>query len=78
MGEMRNVYKVLIRTPEGKALIGRPKHRWEDNIKIGLRDLGCEGVCWIHLARDRNRWRALVNTVIKVRVPYNSVNFLAR
>ena len=69
MGESRGVYRVLVGKPEGKKLLGRPKHRWEDNIKIDLQEVRCEGMDWIDLAEDRDRWRALVNTVMNYRVP---------
>jgi hypothetical protein len=55
--------------PEGKRPLGRPRHRWVDNIKIDVRETGWDGMDWIDLARDRNQWKALVNTVMKLRVP---------
>jgi len=55
--------------PEGKRLLGRPRRRWEDNIKMDLREVGCVGMDYIELAQDRNRWRALVNAVMNLRVP---------
>jgi hypothetical protein len=61
------VCRVLVRKPEGKRPLGRPKRRWEDNTKIDLHEVGCEGVDWIEL--DRDRWRALANAVINLRVP---------
>jgi hypothetical protein len=64
MGEGRNVYRVLVGKPEGKKPLGRPMRRWEDGIKMDLRETGCGGVEWIHLAQDKNRWRALVNAVM--------------
>jgi hypothetical protein len=63
MGEDRGVYKVLVGKPEGKRPLGRPKCRWEDNIKINLQEVGGGGGDWIELAQDRYRWRALVCTV---------------
>jgi hypothetical protein len=51
----RNSYKIVVENPEGKKPLGRPRRRWEDNIKIGLREIGFEGVDWIHMARDRDR-----------------------
>ena len=54
---------------EGKRPLGRPRHRWEDNIKMDLREVGCGGVDWIELAQDRDRWRVVVNAVMKLRVP---------
>jgi hypothetical protein len=69
MGEGRGVHRVLVGKPEGKRTLGRPRHRWEDNIKIGLQEFGCGGMDWIELAQDRDRWRALVNAVMNLRVP---------
>jgi hypothetical protein len=69
MGEKRNVYRLLVEKPEGKRCIGRPRHRWTDNIKRDLLEIGFGGVDWIGLAQDRYRWRALVNVVINLRVP---------
>ena len=69
MGKGRVVYSVLVGKPEGKRPLGRPRRRWEDNIKIDLYEVG--GGCgdWMELAQDRDRWRALVSTVMNVRVP---------
>jgi hypothetical protein len=64
MGEMRNAYNILAGRSEGKKPIRRSKHRWEDNIRMYLREMGWEGVDWMHLAQDREHWRALVNTVM--------------
>jgi hypothetical protein len=69
MGEGRGVCRVLLGKPEGKKLLGRPRRRWEDNIKMDLQEVGCEGMDWIELAQDKDRWRALVNAVINFRVP---------
>jgi hypothetical protein len=69
MGKKRNAYKILVQKPEGKRPLGRPKHRWEHNIKIDLREMGWGGIDWIDLAQDRDQWRALVNTVMNLRVP---------
>ena len=55
--------------PDGKRSLGRPRRRWEDNIKMDLQEVGCAGMDWIELAQDRNMWRALVNAVMKIRVP---------
>ena len=68
MGEGRGVHKVLVGKPEGKRPLGRPRRRW-DNIKMYLQEVGCWGMDWIELAQDRNRWRALVSTVMNLRVP---------
>jgi len=69
MGEGRGVHRVLVGKPEGKRPLGRPRRRWEDNIKMDLREVGRGGGDWMELAQDRDRWRALVNTVMKLRVP---------
>ena len=55
--------------PEGKIPLGRPRRRWDDNIKMDLQEAGCGAMDWIELAQDRNRWRALVNAVMNLRVP---------
>jgi hypothetical protein len=69
MGEKRNAYRLLVVKPERKRLLRRPRHRWVDNIKMDLREIGWGGVGWIGLAQDRDRWRALVNAVMNLRVP---------
>jgi hypothetical protein len=69
LGEGRGMYRVLVGRCEGKRPLGRPTHRWEDNIKMDLREVGFGVVDWIGLARDRDRWRALVNAVMNLRVP---------
>jgi len=69
MGESRGVDRVLVGKPEGKRPLGRPRHRWEDNIKMDLQEMGCGGVDWIELTQDRERWLALVSTVMNLRVP---------
>jgi hypothetical protein len=69
MGEGRGVYRVLVGRPEGKRPLGRPRRRWEDNIKMNLREIGIDGANWIQLARDRVQRRACVNTVMNLRVP---------
>jgi hypothetical protein len=68
-GEKRNAYRILVGTMEGKRPLGRPRRRWEDNIRMDLREIGWGGMDWINLAQDRNQWRALVNTVMNPRVP---------
>jgi hypothetical protein len=69
MGEKRNVYSLLVGKPEGKRPLGRPRRRWIDNIKMDLLETGLSVVDWIGLAQDRYRWRALVNSVMNLRVP---------
>ena len=68
MGEDRGVHRVLVGKPEGKRPLGRRRRRWEDNIKMDLQDVGGGGVDWMELAQDKDRWRALVNTVMNFRV----------
>jgi hypothetical protein len=68
MGEERNVYKVLMGKPEVKRPLGRPRRRWEDGIRMDLREIGWGSVDWIQLAQDRDRWRAFVDTVMNLRV----------
>jgi hypothetical protein len=68
MGEGRNVYRVLVGKPEGKRPLERPRHTWEDGIKMDLGEIGWGGVKWIHLSQDRDRWRAVVNAVMNLRV----------
>ena len=63
------MYRVLVGKPGGKRPLGRPRRRWEDNIKMNLQKVGCGGMNWIELAVDRYRWRALVNAVMNLRVP---------
>ena len=67
--ERKGVYRVLMGEPEGNRPLGRPRHRWEDNIKMDLQEVGCGGMDWIDLAQDRDRWQALVNVVMNLRVP---------
>jgi hypothetical protein len=68
-GERRDVYRVLVGRPEGKIPLGRPRRRWEDSIKMNLREIGIDGVNWIRLAQDRVQWRVFVNTVMNLLVP---------
>jgi hypothetical protein len=68
-GEKKNAYTLLVRKPERNRPLGRPRPRWADNIRMDLGDVGCGVVDWIGLAQDRNRWRALVNSVLNLRVP---------
>ena len=69
MGERRGVYRVLVGKPEGQRPLGRPRHRWEDNIRMDLQEVGCGNMDWIELAQDRDRWRAVVYAVMDFRVP---------
>jgi hypothetical protein len=69
MGEKRNAYRVLVGKPEGRRPLGRPRRRWVDNIRLDLGEVGWGDVDWIGLAKDRNGWRALVNSVLNLRVP---------
>jgi hypothetical protein len=69
MGEVRGADNILVGRPEGKRPLGRPRCRWEDNIKMDLREIGFGDVYWIYWAQDRDRWRALVKTVMNLRVP---------
>jgi hypothetical protein len=69
MGEGRGVYRVLVGRPEGKTPLGRPRRRWEDNIKMDLREIGIDGANWIQLAQDRVQCQAFENTVMNLRVP---------
>jgi len=64
-----NCIQGLVRTPEGKRPLGRPRQRWVDNIKMDFMEVGCGGMDWIELAQDRERWRAIVNVVMNIRVP---------
>jgi hypothetical protein len=69
MGEKRNAYRMLVGKPEGKRPLGRPRCRWVNNIKMDLMKIRWDGVDWFHLAQDRDQWRALLNTVMNLRVP---------
>jgi hypothetical protein len=67
MGEERKVYKVLVGKPEGRRPLGRPRLRWEDGVRMDLREIGLGGMYWIRLAQDRDRWRAVVSAVMNLR-----------
>ena len=69
MGEGIGVYRVLVGKPEGRRPLGRPRRRWEDNIRMDLWEVGCGFVDWMELAQDRDRWRALVSAVMNLQVP---------
>ena len=69
MGQGRGVHRILVGKPEGKRPVGRPRRRWEDNIKMDLQEVGGSCEDWMELAQDRDRWRALVSTVMNLRVP---------
>ena len=69
MEERRGVYRVLVGKPEEKRLLGGPRRRWDDNIKMDLQEVRCGDIDWIELAQNRDRWRALVNAVMNLRVP---------
>jgi hypothetical protein len=69
MGERRGAYRALVGKPEGRRPLGTPRRRWEDNIKMDLREVGWGGMHWINVAQDRDGWRALVNAVMNHRVP---------
>jgi hypothetical protein len=72
MGEKRNAYRLLVGKPEGKKPLGRQRSRWVDNIRMDLGEVGWGDVDWIGLAKDRDRWRALVDSVLNLRVPWNA------
>jgi len=69
MGNRRGIFRALVGKPEGKRPLGRPRHRWEDNIKMDLQEVGSGGMVLIELAQDRDRWQALVNAVMILQVP---------
>ena len=76
MGEERGAYRVWVGKPEGKRLLGRPRRRWVDNIRMDLQDVGCGYVDSIGLAQDMDSWRTLVSAVMNLRVPYKCGEFL--
>jgi hypothetical protein len=76
MGAGRGAYRILVGRPEGRKPLGRPRRRLENNIKMDLQEVGWDGVAWIDMAKDRYGWRAFVNAVMNLRVPYNAGNFL--
>jgi hypothetical protein len=69
MGEGIGAYRILVGRPEGRRPLGRPRRRWEDNIKMALQEVGWGGMDWIDMAQDRDRWRAVVSAVMNLRVP---------
>jgi hypothetical protein len=69
MGEKRNAYRISVGKPKGRNQLGRRRRRWEDNVRMDLREIGWDGEDWIDLAQDRDQWRALVNTIMNLRVP---------
>jgi hypothetical protein len=69
MGEKSNMYRLLVGKPEGKRPLGNPRRRWVDNIRTDLEEVGWGDVNWIGLGQDRNRWRALTNSVLNLRIP---------
>jgi hypothetical protein len=72
-----HAYRILVGKPEGKRPLGRPRMNWLDNIKVDLREIEWDGVDWIDMAQDKDQWRALVNTVLNLPVPYNAGKFLS-
>jgi len=77
MGEIGNVYRIFVTNPKWKRPRGRPKRRWDDNIIMDVREIGWEGVNWMHLVQVRYQWRTLLNMKMKLRVPENAGNFLS-
>jgi len=69
MVDTRSLYRVLVAKPDGKRPLGKSRHRWEDDMKVDLQELGLGGIDWIDLAQDREKWRTLVNAVTNLRVP---------
>jgi hypothetical protein len=77
MGTKRHAYRILVGTPEGKRPLEKSRRRWEDNIRMDLREIGWGGMDWIDLAQVRDQWKALVNAVMNLRVPQNFGKFLS-
>jgi len=77
MGKIRNAYNILVGKHLGKITLGKPRHRWEDNLRMDLRDGGWESVEWIHLTQDRDKWWTFRSTVMNIRLPLKAVNFLS-
>jgi hypothetical protein len=69
MEQMKNSYRILLRKPKGKRLLGRPRYRWEDNIRMNLREIGWEGVDWKYLTQNKDQWQALMNMIMNLQVP---------
>ena len=78
MGERRGAYRAIVERPEGMRPLGRTRRKWADNIKMDFQEVGLEGMDWIDLAQDRDRWLAVVNAVINLQVPQHAGNFLSR
>ena len=76
MEERRGLYRVLMGKPDGSRSLGRTRHRWKDNIRMDLQEVGCGGMDWIKLAQDRDRWWAVMNVVMNLWVPKNVAKFL--
>ena len=76
IGEKRGIYRVLVGKPGGKRPLGKPRRRWEDNIKMDLHEVGCGGMEWVELARDMDRWRTLVNAAMNLIILLNAGDFL--
>jgi len=78
MVERSGIYRALVGKPQGRIPFGRPRCRWEDNIRMDLQEMVCGTMDWIELFRDRDRWWALVNAIMGLRLPQNARNFLTR
>jgi hypothetical protein len=70
MGEGKGAFRILVGRPEGRRPLGRPRHRWEDNIKMDLQEVGWGGLDWIDITQDRDRWQAVVNAVMKLKLKF--------